>query len=768
MCDDCIEGRLLRVKTKHIQSLLSRPDKWYLGGANRLLWAPPFPLWLEYPGFWDKAHYYNLELEPVFTWTLLDDSGKEIHLRQRKREWNPAALRSEFVDSPSGRSDAKSPKPSLIIEETKSCLPNDVLTSSISVRNSSSKRRRLHLVVWTTQATAPTKCMNWISDVRYENGKIHFRRNIASESRPRIQIDCVLGVSHAPKSFAVQPSEGNQQQPHWTFTPFAESFTRKGLSGDVSATGLNDDGLLFMALHVPLTLGPRASKRIAVYFTAAPTGVEASSNYFFVRSQIRPETASVKAWQDHFSAVPYFECSDEYLTRYYWYRWYGLKLLTMQGPDRNYRHPAVCEGIGYFRAPISYSAMCHIYETRWMHSPELAKGIFRTFLSNQREDGGMRGYIDPDYYRQEMFYHANWGRALRGLLVLHPDRKFLEEVHSGLARYAEYFDRERDEERSGLYDIDNHYETGQEYMHRYTAVDPSADQENWGEVFRLKGVDVTTYLYELKLALAHVAKELGRGAEEKVWKAGAEQIRRAMLASMWDESEEMFFDVDPSTGNRTGVKAATCFYPYFTDIVDATFTRGLKRHLFNRREFASPFPFPSTSMDDPTFSATPVWKGKRMNCPWNGRVWPMTNSHLADALAETALRSRDPILMKETARFIHSYVRMMFHEGDPRRPDSFEHYNPMTGTPSVYRGIDDYQHSWVVDLILRLVAGIGPFPGGVIIDPFPFDIDEVTVKNVLIDGRIFDVSRKGGRIEVRVDGGKAQTGKVGTPLTFKR
>ena len=102
-----------------------------------------------------------------------------------------------------------------------------------------------------------------------------------------------------------------------------------------------------------------------------------------------------------------------------------------------------------------------------------------------------------------MFYHANWGDALRRLDAVHPSDDFLREVYPGFKRYAQYFDRERDDEASGLYDIDNHYETGQEYMHRYTAVNPDADRRHWGEVFRLKGVDVTVYVYELKRTLAY-------------------------------------------------------------------------------------------------------------------------------------------------------------------------------------------------------------------------------------------------------------------------
>jgi hypothetical protein len=66
------------MKKLNILKYLERNDKWYLGGGNRLIWTPPFPAWLDYPGFWDKALYYIYEIEPVFTWTILDEERKGI------------------------------------------------------------------------------------------------------------------------------------------------------------------------------------------------------------------------------------------------------------------------------------------------------------------------------------------------------------------------------------------------------------------------------------------------------------------------------------------------------------------------------------------------------------------------------------------------------------------------------------------------------------------------------------------------------------------
>ncbi len=739
--------------------LLTRSDKWYLGGGNRLLWAPPFPIWLEHPGLWDKAHYYNLEIDPVFTWTLLDEDGREILLHVKRRSWTPSGIRRRLAPAGGGR-DAKG----LAFHERMCCLPEDVLASEISIRNGSSRSRRLHLIIWSAQPTEPGGGSSWVTGAEFVRNKIVFTKHHAAGRSPHFSFACALGLAEPADSHAIRLSEGGRPQPFWSHTPFSETF-RGRLDGSTPEAGFDQNGILFIALHKTVTVRPRSELTISAFFSVAPTPAEASSAVHLIAREGSPARLSSDAWEDHWSGIPAFECSDGYLTRAYWYRWYGLRLNTIEAHELNYRHPAVCEGIGYFRAPISYSAPCHIRENRWRHDPALAQGSLRTFLEHQREDGGFRGYIDPHYYRQEMFYHADWGTAIRELARVHDVRDFLAEIYPGMVRYAEYFNRERDPEQSGLYDITNHYETGQEFMSRYVAVNPQADRDNWGEVFRLKGVDVAVYVYALKQTLAWIAATvLNNSSEAQRWIREAESTREEILSRMWSGEEGMFFDLEPGGGTRTGVKALTCFYPYMTDIVSGAHLPGLKRHLFNRKEFLTPFPFPASSCDDPLFSAEGTWKGKRMNCPWNGRVWPMTNSHMAEALAVSAIRCRDAGLRRRAAEFIARSIRMMFFDGDPSRPNSFEHYNPITGSPSAYRGIDDYQHSWIVDLILKYVVGIRPDDERVVIDPFPFPLTWSVADEVMIRGRRWRVERKDKAYRVWRDGREAGRETVGRPL----
>jgi glycogen debranching enzyme len=289
-------------------------------------------------------------------------------------------------------------------------------------------------------------------------------------------------------------------------------------------------------------------------------------------------------------------------------------------------------------------------------------------------------------------------------------------------------------------------------MHRYTAVDPNADRDNWGEVFRLKGVDVTVYLYELKRALAAMARRIGKDDDAGLWDMEADRTRDAVRTKMWDPGQEMFFDIDPKTGVRTGVKAATCFYPYFTDIVTKEHLAGLRRHLLSPKEFWTPWPVPSTSVDDPTFSAEPVWKGKRMNCPWNGRVWPMTNSHIMEALASSARRFNDPRLEEAASEFLSKFVRMLFFDQDPMRPNCFEHYHPYTGQPSAYRGVDDYMHSWVNDLIIQHLMGIHMEEGLITIRPLRCGVAKAEINGIRVQGHELGITINKDSFSVQFDG----------------
>ena len=740
--------------------LLQRTDKWYLSAGEGLLWAPPFPAWLHVPGFWDEAHLFQYPVGPLFTVAFVDDAGRVLDLRPGPRRWTPAALETPYQVAVG----ADAPPAAVEFVESRMVLPGFVLASEWTMKNAGADPVTVHAVAW---SAAPGDEVPE-GAVRVSDGELAWPRRVRDRRGQERVVELCLAVARGTDSWAAARAEPTANHPHFRLTPFWDRWdpVRAGLANRADLGGIGPEGLVYLGLHRIIEIAPGAAARLGVALhvdaklAVRPTVDEAAP--FAPKKASTFVAASRAHWEGYFASVPSFRCTDPYFERAWAYRWYGLHLNRIAGGWGNYPAPTVCEGIAVFHEPITYSAQCHMRELRWARDPEWARGVLRTFLAHQKPDGSFHGRIYVDHLSGTDFYHADWGGALVALDAVHPSDAFLKEVLPGLARYGEWLVLSRDPEGRGLYDVVDQYETGQEYMSRYQVVDADADRYGWENRLRLKGVDVTVYAYALFRALAELGPRAGLDAEP--WRRRAEKTGKAVLNKMWDKDAGMFFDLNPQSGKRTGARAAVCFYPYATDLVKADHLAGFTQRLFDPEEFWTPFPVPSSSQKDPLYDPDAVWKGKRHNCPWNGRVWPMTNSHVAEAIAAVALR-HVPALRAHLAEFVTKYVRMMFWDGDAARPNAFEHYHPVSGRPCAYRGIDDYQHSWVNDLVVQYVVGLRPSGRGrFVVDPMPFALDGFEARGLPMQGAFVDVVRSGDALTVAVNGRAAGRGAVGTPV----
>lgn len=746
---------------EHPIETLRRADRHSLGAGDGVLFAHPHPRWLHRPGFWDGVQWYTHLLRPAYMLSVLDHRMREIPLRETFRSWTPAMLVSNFVGG------------ALQLTERRVVLAGGVVASDCTLVNGSGRREALSIALWTAQEGETIADRAQCGT--FDDSVIRFRVSTldVQQRNHRLPLDVTLRFDSSPDLrllLEAQHARGYENQPDWSLVPLHQTARRHGTFRVMSEhSGGSGRTLLHFALIRHCTLEPGASLAFTAGITIGPAGTTGSfhSDGPSKRtSTVAPRhsdaaEASNNDWRLFFENAPLLTSSEPHLERFFTHRLYGLRLNYL-APHGNYRQPTCAEGTEFFHQPISYSAWVHARELCWFDA-ERARGAMRTFFDHQKDDGRYPGIIYVDATHPTANYLADWGGSLNALDLTHPDGSFLRQAWRSLSRYAAWLARDRDPDATGLYRVRDPYETGQEYMSRYTAVRTDADTQHFDYTLDLLGVDITVYAYRLHRALERAARQLGERESRRAHARTADRIGDAILSHMWDPRTGLFSDIDPRTGERTGIKAAVCFYPWLTDVPGIIHVAGLESNLFDARTFRTPYPVPSTSADDPTYDPDGFWRGVRRNCPWNGRVWPMTNCHVAEALAITAV-THAPHLRSAAADLIMRTIRMMFFDGDPARPNSFEHYSPVTGEPCTWRGLDDYQHSWLNDLIVRWIIGFRPVDNGFIVDPLPADIERARIERLSYRGKLIGAGFDARDIFVSCNG-RSRTAPRGESLT---
>ena len=721
------------------QQLLARDDKWFIAGGRELIYAPELPLHTDVPGFWPYATWLEWRVGPPFTVAILDENGAELPLALKARRWTPSHVTHDYTLP--GK---------LKLVERRAMTPDDALVSELTLLNAGAKPVTLHLVVWTIVSTRKDEPgADFLLGFERTGDRFVWRRRVRGpQGEHQTDYAIALGVSPAPTSTCVTPSEQCQEVPFWRWTPFYWKMRPEGLPNEFTPEGGEKPGMpnahIYAAQHVRARVPARGRTTVIAAAAVAATKESAIDQLDAALSTRKPIEAAIRNCAAFFDSVPRFECSDPYFTRYYWYRWWGIYLGRVVSRHKNLPYPCVFEGMnpGWFRHAISYSAQVHMLECRWMHDPAVAQGSLLNFLHHQYDDGHLGGGVQPHDEGQTttpFMFHANWGLGVRKLYESHPDDEFLRKVYEPLVKYARHFDRDRDRQGSGLYDVLTQGETGQEYMGRYLFVDEQADQ--WGPFkVGLKGVDATVYIYELKKQLAWMAAKLGKKRDAAQWRAEAAKTKKAVLDTMWDPERRIFCDVHGETWQRSPHDAAVCFYPFMTDLAGPEHVTAIDDHLLNPDEFWLPWPAPSTSAKAPHFDADGEWKQQRKHCPWSGVSWLMTNSHLAEALANAAL-TLDEALKPCFVEYLTRFIRMLFVDRRLDRPTSYEYYSPITSRPPFFRMADDYMHSWIVELILKYVAGVQTLDADrLVVEPFDFGLEAFTLGNVRVRGHTVSVA----------------------------
>jgi putative isomerase len=168
-----------------------------------------------------------------------------------------------------------------------------------------------------------------------------------------------------------------------------------------------------------------------------------------------------------------------------------------------------------------------------------------------------------------------------------------------------------------------------------SGVDNNAATVNMPD-FAVESVDVNAYLVREYKAAATLARSLGRGAQASRLDAHSAEIARRMNAVLWDEDDEIYYDVlsvsdDPVSPIR--VKSWTCLTPLWAGAApEDRARRMIERHLLNPATFWGPFGVPSLARDERLYNQARrallyiAVESRRWEVSnWQGPVWVVAN-----------------------------------------------------------------------------------------------------------------------------------------------
>ena len=258
--------------------------------------------------------------------------------------------------------------------------------------------------------------------------------------------------------------------------------------------------------------------------------------------------------------------------------------------------------------------MEHIFDgqvwARLTGETQVAQNYVRLFLKHQRPDGQLPCFIwkDNTVGYCQLQECVSFGQLAYEAWELAPDEGFLRAIYDGTAGWVRWLRENRMKAGHGLVEMYCGYDTGHDESGR---LDGMKYPRNLGleaseypadcEVAPLLAPDVNACFYGNHLALAKMAKALGRTQEAAHWQAQAEEIRALMFKLLWNEEDQFFYDVDKH-GNQRKCRNISITNVFTEKVLDRDqVTAIFDRYFRNPGEFGTPYPYPSMSAGAPVF-----------------------------------------------------------------------------------------------------------------------------------------------------------------------
>ena len=197
--------------------------------------------------------------------------------------------------------------------------------------------------------------------------------------------------------------------------------------------------------------------------------------------------------------------------------------------------------------------------------------------------------------------------------------------------------------------------------------------------FIIKDAGINTIYAQNLQAMAGLCRLVKDDDATEHYKSKAKITVKSILDFMYDEEEAAFYDLSGHENKKIKVLTPTIFFPLvLKNIPDDIARKVIKKHLFNKNEFAVPYPIPSVAVNEPSFNP------KESIYIWRGPTWSVCNWFLHQCLIERGFR-------KEASKMVETLKELISKSGFR------EYYHPFTG-----EGYGAFNFTWsglVVDMM---------------------------------------------------------------------
>jgi hypothetical protein len=305
---------------------------------------------------------------------------------------------------------------------------------------------------------------------------------------------------------------------------------------------------------------------------------------------------------DHVTA-PQFSTAD---TR--WQSTYNRALDVLAGNVRvlpRFDAPVLIEGANY--AGVWLECGPHEGLVYRQFRPDVARNNHITFFALQREDGQF-----PANNKQT---EAGFGQIQMVVPIAATaweltratgDDELLQKAYVSCSHWDDWLMRYRNTRSTGLVEGFSTFDTGHDNSPRWAGMPNQCP----GKDARIRPADhglprlcpdLSATVYGGRVALAAMARALGKPAGEDQWAERAEKIRKLIIEKLYVPEDGAFYDLDANgkpVRIRSDVLSRVCGEHVVTQQI---FESMWQKQLHNPAAFWAPYPLPSIALDDPSF-----------------------------------------------------------------------------------------------------------------------------------------------------------------------